>query len=183
MRRSRRQIVIRVIEKVAIGLVLLDLALYFGVLRQVQNWVASEEQRYAATRLRVREESERVERLEKFQASLPGAGEKIQAFKRDHVPPRRHGFSQAARLLRRVSDEAGVQLVGPVVYKLDSEHDKPLERLGFLADAQGSFADLMKFAHGLETAPDLILIHEFSFEAGEGGELSLRLAADLYMTP
>lgn len=182
MRKSRRQVLIHAIERVGLALILLDVVLYFAMLRPVQNWVASEEQRFAETRRRVREEKARVERLEKFQASLPGAGDRIQAFKRDHLPPRRHGFSEAARLLRKVSEQAGVQL-GPVTYRRDSEQNQPLVRLGFETDVDGSFAALMKFAHALETASDFILIREFSFTPGEGDTLSLRLVADLYLTP
>jgi hypothetical protein len=42
---------------------------------------------------------------------------------------------------------------------------------------------LLKFAHGLETANDFILIREFNLATGENGMLSLRLAADFYLTP
>jgi Tfp pilus assembly protein PilO len=173
---------IHVIERVGLALILLDIALYFALLRPVQNWVGSEQQRFMETRRRLREESARAERLERFKENLPGAGDKLQVFRRDHLPPRRHAFSRASRLLRRVSEQAGVQL-GPVVYRLDSEHKQPLEHLGFETDADGSFAGLMKFAHALETASDFILIREFTFEPGEGGTMGLRLTADLYLTP
>ena len=152
------------------------------MLRPVQNMLASEQQRFVEIRRRMREERQGVERLEKFQENLPGAGDKLQVFMRDHLPPRRHGFSRAARLLRKVSEEAGVQL-GPVVYRLDSDHKQPLERLGFETDADGSFAGLMKFAHALETASDFIVIREFTFEPGDGNSIGLRLSADLYLTP
>jgi len=183
VRKSRRQKVIRTIEGVGVALILLNLTLYFAMLRPVQNGVASEERRFAETRRRIRIEGERVERLEKFRANLPGAGDNIQAFKREQIPPRQHGFSQVGRLLRNASEEAGVQAVGTKKFKLDTEHNQPLERLGFEANVQGSFAELMKFAHGVETASDFVVIREFSFEAGQGGGLNLRLAADLYLTP
>lgn len=172
----------RIIEKVGFSLVLLDIALYFAVLRPVQSWVGSEQQRFGAIRRRLSEEGGRVKRLEKFQGDLPTAGDKLAAFKRDHVPPRRHAFSKASRLLREVSEQAGVQL-GPVKFRLDSEHKEPLWNLAFETDAEGTFAGLMKFAHALETASDFILIRKFTFEPGEGGTMGLRLTADLYVTP
>jgi Tfp pilus assembly protein PilO len=182
MRKSRRQILIHVVEKVGLALILLDTALYFAMLRPLQNWVGSEQQRFMEIRRRLRESSARVERLEKFQENLPGAGDRLEVFKRDHLPPRRHAFSRASRLLRKVSEQAGVEL-GPVVFRLDSEHKQPFERLGIETDAEGSFAGLMKFAHALETAGDFILIREFTFEPGESGSMGLRLTAELYLTP
>ena len=182
MRKSRRQILIRFIERVGVTLILLDIALYYAVLRPVQNWVGSEQQRFVETRRRLREERGRIERLEEFQENLPGAGDKLEVFKRDHLPPGRHAFSRASRLLQQVSQQAGVQL-GPVKFHLDSEHKEPLESLAFETDAEGTFPGLMKFAHALETASDFILIRQFMFEPGEGGTMGLRLSADLYVTP
>jgi hypothetical protein len=41
----------------------------------------------------------------------------------------------------------------------------------------------LKFAHGLETANDLIVIRSFTLAEGDNGALELRLATDLYLTP
>jgi Tfp pilus assembly protein PilO len=182
LRRSRRQVLIRIIERVGVALILLDLLLYVAMLRPVQNLVSSEQQRFEAARRRIREDKARVERLERFQEALPGAGENVDVFKRNHVPPRRRGFSRAARLVRRVTEQSGSQLTG-ITYRLNADHDEPLERLGIEINVEGSFSSLLKFAHALETASDFIVIREFSFEPAEGSTLALRLAADLYLTP
>jgi Tfp pilus assembly protein PilO len=182
LRRSRRHVLIRVIERVGLVLILLDALLYLAMLRPVQNLVSSEQQRFAATRRQIREAQARVERLERFQEALPGAGEKVDAFKRDHVPPRRRGFSRADRLVRSTADLSGAQLTS-IAYRLNTDHDEPLERLGMEINVEGSFVNLFKFAHALETASDFIVIREFSFEPGEGSALTLRLVADLYLTP
>ena len=182
MRQSRRQVVIHILERLGLALILLDVALYFAAFRPVENLRAGEQGRSEATRRRIREEEERVERLEKFQEALPSAGERIDVFKRDHVPSRRRGFSQAAHLIRQVTDEAGVQLAS-VGYRLDLAHGDPLERLGLDINVGGSFPGLFKFAHGLETASDFVLIREFNLEPKEGSTLGLHLKADLYLTP
>jgi len=182
VRKSRRQLLVRIVERVALALILLDVLLYFAMFRPVGNLVASAQQRYSATRRRIHEGQVRVERLEKFQQALPSAEEGIEAFKHDHVPPRRRGFSRAARLVRRVSEQSGIQFTN-LAYRLDTGKGEPLERLGIEIDVEGSFAGLLKFAHALETASDFIVVREFSFEPGDGEALALRLAADLYLTP
>jgi Tfp pilus assembly protein PilO len=67
--------------------------------------------------------------------------------------------------------------------KLDNKTPGPLLRLELEIKVEGSFPALLKFAHGLETASDLMLIRSFSIAAGENGGLELRLAADSYLTP
>ncbi len=182
MRRHRRQIVVRVLEVAGGSLLLLDGLLYFAMLRPAQNWVAGEHRRHEGLRRQIREEQVRLDRLEKFQDALPTAGDKLEAFKRRHVPSRRHGFSSAARLVRRVAEQSGTQL-GPIAYRLDKDHHDPLERLGVEINVEGSFSNLLKFAHALETASDFIVLREFAIEPLEGGALGLRMVADLYLSP
>lgn len=182
MKKNRRQVVARVVKGLGLILILLDVAAYFALLRPLQNLVVSEELSYTGARRRIRDAQARIDRLEKFQEALPTAGDRIEAFKRDHLPPRRRGFSQAARLLRRVTEQSGIQLTN-VAYRLDPSRSEPLERLGIEVNVQGPFSGLMKFAHALETASDFIVIREFAFGPGDGGALALHLATDLYLQP
>jgi Tfp pilus assembly protein PilO len=182
VRKSRRQIVLRIVEAAGLGLVILDVVLYFAVYRPLGNMVASEQQRYSDVRQMVREQQIRVDRLEKYQAALPEADKRLEDFTSNHTPPRRRGFSTAAHLIRQVADASGVQPAS-VAYRLETTHHDPLERLGLEINVTGPYTGLLKFAHALETADDLILIREFSFAPGENGALSLRLVVDLYMTP
>ena len=122
-----------------------------------------------------------MEQLEKFREALPGADKRIAEFE-DYTPSRRRGFSRAAHLIRQVSEDSGVQL-NSVAYRLDTTHKEPLERLGLDISVNGSFSNLLKFAHGMETAKDFIVIQQFSFEPGDENSLALRLGADLYLTP
>jgi hypothetical protein len=66
---------------------------------------------------------------------------------------------------------------------MDEKVSGPLQRLGIMIDVEGSFPALLKFAHGLETSSDLLLIRSFSMAEGKDNPLELRLAADLYLTP
>lgn len=182
MGKSRRKTLIRMVEGVAVGLVLLDAALYFALVRPLRSMRTAEEVRYSATRERVRELKLRAARLEKFQTGVPETEEQLSAFMRSHIPPRRQGFSRAARLVRRLTEQAGVELSG-VAYKLDSAADDPLERLGIEVEVAGPFSSLLNFSHALETASDFMVVREFAFEPAEGGGVALRLGADLYLTP
>ena len=81
-----------------------------------------------------------------------------------------------------MADAAGVKLT-TVAYRLDLEHHDPLERLAVEINAQGPYTGLLKFSHALETANDFMLVREFNFIPGDSGVISLRLGADLYVTP
>jgi hypothetical protein len=50
-------------------------------------------------------------------------------------------------------------------------------------NVEGTFPALLKFAHALETATDLVVIDNFNLVAGDSNTLELRLAAGLYLTP
>ncbi len=183
MRKIRRKALIQIIEKVAVGLVLLNAAVYFALVQPLSKRLEVEQQRFAAKRHQVREEQRRVSRLEKFQAALPGTDDKIKVFLRNHVPPRRRGYSHAARLVEQLTQKAGLQLSAPVAYRLDSPRDEPLQRLRIEVSVAGPFPSLLNFAHALETASDFIVLHDFTFEPSEGGMVTLRVGADLYLMP
>lgn len=182
MRKSHRKALIRVVEVAALALLLLDVALYFALVRPLANMVVTEQQRRNLSQRRVQEGRKRVARLEKFQVALPGADDQIKAFLHTYVPPRRRGFSRAARLVRQLTQLSGLQLSG-VSYRLDSTRSDPLQRLGIEVRVEGPFPGLLNFAHALETASDFIVVRDFSFEPAEGSTITLRLGADLYLTP
>ncbi|MBZ5544712.1 MAG: type 4a pilus biogenesis protein PilO [Acidobacteriia bacterium] len=182
MSRGRRKTLIRVLEIAAAGVVALDVVLYLALVRPLRSLREGEEASYAATRDRLRDGKARVARLEKFKATLPDAEEQLTAFFKDHVPPRRRGFSRAARLVRELAEQAGVQVTG-ITYKLGHGKDEPLERLALDVEVEGPFASLLKFAHALETADDFIALRDISFQPVEGGTLTLHVGADLYLTP
>jgi Tfp pilus assembly protein PilO len=150
--------------------------------RSTQALLFSEQQQFASLRRRIFDGEVRIERLKKFLEALPEAGERLSSFERDHTPPRRQGYSQAAKLVRHLADQSGTQLAS-VAYKLDNNVSGPLQRLGLVIKVEGSFPALLKFAHGLETASDLMVIRSFNIAEGDNGALGLRLAADLYLTP
>jgi Tfp pilus assembly protein PilO len=179
---SHRQTVIRAFQIAGASLVLLDVLLYFGMLRSTQALVSSEQQQFAALRRRIHDGEVRIERLKKFREALPEAGKRLAALKRDHTPPRRQGFSQAAKLVRGVTGQSGTQLTS-VAYKLDNNASGPLQRLGLAIVVAGPFPALLKFAHALETASDFIVIRSFNIAASDTHALELRLSADLYLTP
>jgi len=180
--KNRRQPVIRAFEIAGASLLLLDLVLYFAMFRPTQAMVSSEQKQYAALRRHILEEEARIEHLNKFRASLPEAGERLALLEQDRTPPRRQAFSQAKALVQHAAGQSGAQLVS-VAYKLDNNTSGPLQGLGLAINVEGPFPALMKFAHGLETASDLLLLQSFTLQVGDGGMLELRLIEDLYLTP
>jgi len=179
--RNRRQTLTRAFQIAGASLVLLDVLLYFFMFRYTQTLLFSEQQQFAALRRRIFDGETRIERLKQFLAGLPGAGERLASFEQDHTPARRQAYSQASKLLRLVAEQSGAEL-GSVAYKRDDK-SRPLLRLGMMINVEGPFPALMKFAHGLETASDLIVIQGFNIAESDNRVLELRLAADLYLTP
>jgi Tfp pilus assembly protein PilO len=182
VRKTRRQVLMRILERIGLGLVVLDVVFYFAAFRPVRTLVNREEQHYASARREALGEQARVAQLEKFRAALPDADKKVESFLHDHIAPRRSAFSHAADLLHDVTEASGAEL-SDVRYKLGTEKDEPLVSLNVDMNLQGSFSDLLKFAHALETADDLVLIREFTFVPGDNGELGLNLKAEMYLTP
>jgi Tfp pilus assembly protein PilO len=162
--------------------VALDLLVFFAIYRPLGDKVDGEARIHTKLRQTVRNLQVRVDLLKRFEAGLPQAGKALEDFTSNRTPARREAYSSAAHLIHRVADASGVK-VSTMAYRLDIEHNDPLERLALEINLQGPYAGLMKFSHALETANDFILVREFDFTPGENGALSLRLGADLYLTP
>ena len=182
MRRNLRQTATRVFQVTGVSLVLLDVLLYFFVYQHTQSQLSSELQQFASLRQSIFDGEARIERLNTYREALPETGKKLASLVEDHAPPRRQAYSQASDLVRRIAEKSGSQLV-KVGFKMDEKVSGPLQRLGIMIDVEGSFPALLKFAHGLETSSDLLLIRSFSLAQGKDNPLELRLAADLYLTP
>lgn len=182
MSREHRKKILRFFEAAAVAAVVLDLAIYFFGVRPLRGDVVQTENTFRQSSLQLQQLQLRVARLEKFQEELPTADDKLKAFLKDHVPPRQTVFSDAARLVRVLTQKSGVQLDN-ISYKLSSEKGEPFDQLGLDVSVDGPFPNLLRFAHSLETADDLILVKNFSFAAGEHGTVNLRVGGILYLTP
>lgn len=163
------------------AVVVLDVAVYFLAVRSLHARVSRGENAYHLASLRVVQQRIHVDRLEKFQKALPAADDKLKDYVKQHLPTRRRVFSDAARLVRVLTQKSGVQLDN-ISYKLSSEKDEPFDRLGLDVTVEGQFANLLRFAHSLETSDDLILVRNFSFAAGQKGTVNLRVGGVLYLT-
>ncbi len=182
MGKSRRKKLIRMVETAAVGLVALDLVLYFAMVRPLRNLRTSGENQFTAARDRVRQARARVARLEHFKAGIPDAEAQLQSFLDDHVPARRQGYSRAMRMVLGMSQASKVRLAS-IGYKLSPGADEPLARVGLEVEVQGPFPNLLRFAHALETNKEFLALRDFSFEPGESRSIALHAAADLYLKP
>jgi Tfp pilus assembly protein PilO len=184
MNMARRKLLTRVLEGLAVTLVFLDIATYFAVLRPLQDRVQEEQTRHRQARATLAPVRNRVERLQKYASELPTADGQIAKFLEKHVPERRSAYSTADSLVAKLAEKSGVQLTA-VGYKPESEHKNPnpLRWLRIEVGAEGGFKNLMDFAYGLESGDQFLLIRNVAFDMGDKGQPSLRLAADLYVTP
>jgi len=182
LRKTRHQIVARIFQVVGVSLLVIDGLLYFLAYQHMQSELSSQLQQFAALRQSIFDGEARIERLKKSREALPDTGKKLASLIEDHTPPRRQMYSQASKLVHLVAEQSGAQL-GKVAFKEDTKSSGPLVRLAVLIDVEGTFPELLKFAHGLETANELLEIRSFNLTEGKENPLELRLAADLYVTP
>ena len=182
MKRERRKKLIRFFEIAALAIVVLDVAVYFLAVRPLRDKVAQAEDSYHQASMRLDLQKAQVARLEKVEKALPAADDKLKNFLKDHVPSRQRVYSDAMHMMNALTRKSGVQLDN-LSYKLNSEKDEPFDQLGLDVTVEGPFANLLKFAHSLETSDDLILVRNFSFAAGQGSTVNLRVGGVLYLTP
>ena len=180
MRFSQSILVARIVERVAIALVLVALGVWLVIVRPFEDKLLAEQQAFRTARQQKLAAENRVARLEKIRVT--DAGTELKGFVNEHMPPRRRSFSKAADLVRRLTEDSGVQLSG-VSYRLGEGKGEPLQHLGIEISVQGPFSNLLDFAHAVETSPDFLVLRGFSLETGDGNTLALRMAADLYVTP
>jgi Tfp pilus assembly protein PilO len=179
MRLTHSRLAARILERVALGLALLALGVWLVVAHPFEDKLLAEQQAYRNARQQKLAMEARVARLEKI--PVADAGAELKDFVSEHMPLRRRSFSKAADLVRRLTEESGVQLSG-VSYRLDEVKGEPLQRLGIEVSVQGPFPSLMGFAHAVETSSDFLVLRGFSLETGDGATLALRMTADLYLT-
>lgn len=182
MRKSRRQIVNRVVEAIGLVLVAVDLLVFFVVYQPLGSEIATVQRRVEALRNTIRDQQVRVEVLNKFQESMPQTSKGLADFMTNRIPPRREGYSIADHLVHKVGDAAKVKIMG-LAFRLDPDKADPLLRLGLEVTVQGTYLGLLKFAHALETSDNIILEREVFIAPGTAGILSMRLGADIYLTP
>jgi len=184
VRKSRRQIINRIVEATGVGLVAVSLLVFFAIYRPLGNKIDAAVRTHTQLRQTVRNQQVRVDVLKKFDSDLPQAGRGISDFEADRTPARREAYSTAAHLISKLADAAGVK-VSSRGYRLDTGRaDDPLEHLALVIQLEGPYPKLLTFAHALETANDFLLVREFSFTPmGENEGVGLRLGADLYLTP
>jgi len=182
MTSERRLRLTRIVERNAIGLVFLDVVLYFAVVQPIRNMAQQKLEDDRNERLKVLNEESRVRRLESYRDGVPRTAREIDQFFTNEIHPKRRSFTRAMRLTQGLAAHSGVQITG-IGTRTDPLGDEPLERMNLAIIAKGPFRGLLSFAHGLETtSSEFVVIHDFSFEAAEGADLQLRLAGELYLT-
>lgn len=184
MKRSRRQIINRILEAAGVGLVVLDLLVFYAVYQPLARKIDVAERQHEQIRQTIRNQQARLEILTKYAAAMPQVGKGLETFTTNRTPSRREAFSTAAHLIHKIADASGVK-VASTGYRLDSAtHGDPLEKLEIDISLQGSYEGLVKFSHALESSNDFILVRNFSFTPGGDNEpLGLRVGAELYLTP
>lgn len=183
MSNDRRKNLTRILERVAIGLVLFDVVLYVAVVRPLGKLAKEQFERSEQARLKIQNEKARVSRLEWYKSALPGAEKDLNDFFSNEVKSRRKSFSRTTRMARGLAEHAGIKLTS-ISYNPESLRGQALDLMVISMTLEGPIPGLLNFAHGLETTRDnFILVRDFNFDAPEGKDMTLRLSAEMYLTP
>ncbi|MGH9407536.1 MAG: hypothetical protein ACRD3D_17080 [Terriglobia bacterium] len=169
--------------KVILIVAVCDVLLYLGSRRYVGNLVATEQDRFNAARLDWWREKQNLALLQKRTGSIPAAENAMRAFLDQHVPVQRQAYSRAASLVEQLSQKSQVQLVAIRYHPPAESKGEPLAHLTLETNVEGSFDNLLTFAHALETSNDFIVVRSFKFAAENQGVLGLHVNADLYLMP
>jgi hypothetical protein len=182
---ERQKKLTKIVQRVALGLVALDVLVYFAVLLPVQNmWQASAEHYDSVRREGVKVES-RVSRLKWYTDEVPSMQKDVDDFLSNEVQPKKKSFSRTTRLVLGLAEKTGVSIsASGINYQIEQSHGQLLDRMGLIISAKGPYQNLLQFAHELETtSDDFLVLRSAKLDAGEGADLSLQLAADFYLTP
>jgi len=177
----KRKTLYRVLQISALGVAGLDLLVYLAVARPLAIGVDDQHDSFLAARQDVAMKHAKVAQLQKELTELPQTNKEMNQFLADHVPERRRGYSRAAGLVNKLTQDSGVQL-DQVAYRLDDNPKLPLEKLGISVKVEGPFESLQNFTHALETSDDLLTVRGVILQPGDNGSLALRLLAELYVS-
>jgi hypothetical protein len=178
----KRKTLYRIIETAALSLAVLDLIAYLVIARPLASSVSAEQERFSESRQQVRASEARIGLYQKELAAMPATERELEAFLKEHVPPRRRGYSRVSGLVHKLTQDSNVQM-DQLGYRLEMEPKDPLQRLEFQVKVTGPFEALLRFTHALETSDDLVLVRGLIFQPGESAGLGLRILADAYVTP
>jgi len=182
MKGNSRKIFKSAVTIAALAVVVIDLVLGAGLV-WLSSRVDTEREVYRTLRNQVTAQEMLVKRLRQTITALPVTEGQVKLFVENHVPSRREGFSRATHLIWSLKEEADVQLEGVSYKPTKSGVDEPFQPLATEITLEGTFPNLVSFAHSLETADDFVLVRGLNFTPGEGGKLSLHLSADFYISP
>ncbi len=179
--RQRRKALLRLAERLAMGLVALDILMYFALFRPLRSRLLDSYSTYSKTYAAILSDRAELEAMTRLKAELPTSNANFNKFLGNHIPPRREGFSDAMELLRKLSHDSGMQ-IDAVSYKLHDNKLEPLDRLGIRIEVEGTFAQVLRFVNEIETNKDFLQVRQFMFQLGDSGVLDLKMEADLYLT-
>jgi Tfp pilus assembly protein PilO len=162
------------------ALLLLDVAVYLGWLRNPEVLSDSNPAQVARWEAEVTDLEKEVARLQTVREQAPHLGPQLDQFVSQHFPAERSGYSQVATDLDQASLAAQVDL-NQVGYKPEVDKDHPdLLRVQVALRVGGGYMGLLRFLQELERSPRFYLIEELSVSGASGGSLQVELSLTTY---
>ncbi|MHB1397591.1 MAG: type 4a pilus biogenesis protein PilO [Trichloromonadaceae bacterium] len=166
---------------IILGLLLLNLTVYFLMVYWVTPWVGGLERRFIEQQAQVRQTQQGLAALATPQTIFRRGQSDLQSF-RDQVPLRSE-FPALMSDLYLLAREAGLD-IERITYDPKIPTEAELLRYGLVFAVAGDYGQVKRFVHSLEQSSRLIAIEEIALSAGENeqGQSSvlLRLRLSTY---
>ena len=166
---------------IILGLLLLNLAVYFLMVYLVTPWVGELERRFIEQQAQVRQTQQGLAALATPQTIFRRGQSDLQSF-RDQVPLRSE-FPALMSDLYLLARKAGLD-IERITYDPKLLTEAELLRYGLVFAVAGDYGQVKRFVHSLEQSSRLIAIEEIALSAGENeqGQSSvlLRLRLSTY---
>lgn len=166
---------------IILGLLLLNLAVYFLMVYLVTPWVGELERRFIEQQAQVRQTQQGLAALATPQTIFRRGQSDLQSF-RDQVPLRSE-FPALMSDLYLLARKAGLD-IERITYDPKLLTEAELLRYGLVFAVAGDYGQVKKFVHSLEQSSRLIAIEEIALSAGENEQgkssVLLRLRLSTY---
>ena len=162
------------------AVLVLDLLVFFGWIRNPDLMTDADPAQVAILEQEVALFSDEVARLKRIQESVPQMGATAADFKGRQFLADADGYRRIGEDLTAAARASGVLLA-----RLDSqeriERDRlDLKRVEMTSDIEGSYGNLLRFMDILERSPQLYLLTELSFVGSKGGLIRVQLELVTY---
>jgi Tfp pilus assembly protein PilO len=168
----------RIALLVLLGLILLNLPVYFLLVRPEIEADAGEQVKIGQMRQQLARRTTTLAALKESERKLKDSSEKYRKFESDYLFATDTGASDLLEELDEICAEAGL-LRNRVSYKMDTEPVYGIQRLGITLPIEGTYSNIRNFLNILESTSRLVIVDSMTIVSEREGTGIIRLDVSL----